>query len=61
MLKMTRTELELISNIDMHLFIEKAMRGGIYDISKRHNEANNKYVECYDSSKVVKKVNTLLT
>ena len=29
MLKMTKIILELISNINMHLFIEKVMKGGI--------------------------------
>ena len=29
MLKMTKLELGLIHDIDMHLFIEKGMRGGI--------------------------------
>ena len=29
MLKMTGIELDLISDIDMHLFIKKGMRGGI--------------------------------
>ena len=29
MLKMTRIHLDLISDIDMHLLIEKEMRGGI--------------------------------
>ena len=35
----------------MHLFIEKGMRSGISYIAKRHSKANNKYMECYDSSK----------
>ena len=48
---MTGIELELIFNIDMHLFIEKEMRHGISDIAKRHSEAKNKYINCYDSSK----------
>ena len=54
MLKMTKIELDLISNTDMHLFIEKGMRGGISYIAKRHSKANSKYMECYDSSKKTK-------
>ena len=37
MLETTEKELELISDIGMHLFIEKGMRGGISYIPKRHN------------------------
>ena len=44
MLNMTRINLDLISDIDMHLFIEKGMRGGISYIAKRHSKANNKYM-----------------
>ena len=51
MLKMTRIELDLISDIDMHLFIEKGMRGGICYIAKKYSKENNKYMESYDSSK----------
>ena len=51
MLKMTKIELELINDIDMHLLIEKGMRGGIFYIAKRHSKTNNKYMMCYDSSK----------
>ena len=50
MLKMTGVELEPISDIDMHLFIEKGMRGGISYIAKRHSKANNKYMRSYDSN-----------
>ena len=54
MLKMTEIEEKLISDIDTYLFIEKAMRGGISYIAKRHSEANKKYMKRYDGSKVSK-------
>ena len=41
------------------LFIEKGMRGGFSYISKRHSKANNKYMECYDSSKESKYITYL--
>ena len=51
MLKMTEIELGLISDTDMHLFIEKGMRGGISYIAKRYSKANNKYMQSYDAEK----------
>ena len=39
---MTKVELEKISNADMHLFIERGMRGGISYVNKRFSEANKK-------------------
>ena len=51
MLKMTKVELEKISNPDMHLFIEKGMRGGISYVAKRYSTANNKYCPDYDKEK----------
>ena len=50
-LKMAKIKLDLISDVDMHLFIEKGMRGGISYIAKRHSKANNKYMDFYDTSK----------
>ena len=47
MLKMTGIELEIISKIDMYVFVEKGMRGGICYIAKRYNKANNKYMKSY--------------
>ena len=59
MLKMTKIELELISDIDMHLFIEKGKGRGISYIAKRHSKANNKYMECCDRSKKSKYITYL--
>ena len=44
--KMTKIELDLLSDINMHLFVEKGMRGGICYIAKSHSKPNNKYMEC---------------
>ena len=38
MLKLTGIQIEQIKNIDVHLFLEKGMRGGISDISKRYSK-----------------------
>ena len=50
-LKMTEKDLEVISDIDRYLFIEKGMSKCISYIAKTHSEANNKHMKCYDSSK----------
>ena len=45
MLKMTVTELQIFPEIEMYLFVEKGMRGGIFYIAKRYSKANNKYMK----------------
>ena len=50
-LKMTGIELELISDVDMYLMIERGLRGGMSVISHRTAEANNKYMKSYDPDK----------
>ena len=56
MLNMTEIKLERISDTDMHLFIEKRIRGGISYIAERFSKANNKYLQSYDDSKPSKYV-----
>ena len=48
LLRMTKINLDLISDLDQQLFIEKGMRGGISNITHRHAVANNKYMKCYN-------------
>jgi hypothetical protein len=50
-LKLTKVELELISDPDMYLLIERGIRGGISTITKRHAIANNKYMSNYNPKK----------
>ena len=40
---MTKVEVELISDVDMHSFFKKGMRGIVSYISKRYSIVNYKY------------------
>ena len=48
MKKETGVGFEKISDIDMYLFIERGLRGGISYTTKRHSKANDKYMKNYD-------------
>ena len=47
-LKKTKVKLELLTDIDMLLMIEKGIKDGICRSVPRHAEANNKYLKNYN-------------
>ena len=49
-LKKTKVKLELLTDIDMLLMVEKETRGGICQSTHRYAKANNKYMKSYDKS-----------
>ena len=51
MLKMTKVELQLLTDIDMLHFVRRGQHGGISFIGHRHMVANNPLVPNYDLSK----------
>ena len=49
--KTDKTKLDLLSDIDMLLIVEKGIRGGIYHPIYRYPKANDKYMADYDKNK----------
>ena len=49
-LKKTEVEIELLTNIDMLLMVEKSIQGGICHAIHRHAKANDKYTKNYDKN-----------
>ena len=47
-LKMTAVKLELLTDIDMHLMVEKGVRGGVSTITHRYSKANNPKMADYN-------------
>ena len=61
LLKKTGVELELFTDYEMHLFVERGMRGGISMVSNRYAKANNPLVPGYDPSKPKKFTSSIST
>ena len=47
-IKKTKIKLDLLTDINMSLKIEKGVRGGIFHAIHQYGKANNKYIKLYD-------------
>ena len=52
-LKKTGVKLELLTDADMLLMVEKRIRGRIYHVVHRYAKANNKYMIYHDKNKEI--------
>ena len=50
-LKKTEVKLELLTDVDILLMVEKGIRGGICHVIHRYAKANNKYMKDYNKDK----------
>ena len=50
-LKKTKVKLNLLSDIDMLLMVQKGIRGGMCHSIYRYGKANNNYIKNYDENK----------
>ena len=50
-LKKTEVKLELLTDVDMLLMVEKGIRGGIYHAIYRYAKVSNKYMKNYNKDK----------
>ena len=53
LLKKTGVKLELLTDIDMLLMVEKGIRGGISQAIHRHAKANNRYMKNYNEDTIL--------
>ena len=51
-IKKTRVKLDLLTDVDMLLMVEKGIRGGMCHAFHRYVKDNNKYLKNYDNNKV---------
>ena len=49
-LKKNQVNLDVLTDIDMLLMVEKGIKGGIYQSIHQYTKANNKYMKGYDNS-----------
>ena len=58
-LKITKVKLELLTDYEMLMMVEKGIRGGVSMISTRYGKANNPYMKDYDPDQPTKFISYL--